>query len=160
MAIETISKLCEIKSGEVGKNAESFFCDSKFLLRNLFKTPKLLPPLLFHSDKRNMVESSGAKSCLGQSRGEQVAATCVTPLKKGRGKREREREFCQLPAIYQDPSARAWFEDLGSVDPDSSILSRLQKPDSFTLSTISTRFWESLVHGETHRIADVPDLCH
>lgn len=100
------------------------------------------------------------RSCLGQSRGEQVAATCVTPLKKGRGKREREREFCQLPAIYQDPFARAWFEDLGSVDPDSSILSRLQKPDSFTLSTISTRFWESLVHGETHRIADVPDLCH
>lgn len=58
---ETVAKLCEIKSyggWKFEKNSEWFLRDSKFLLRNLFKTPKLLPPLPFHSGKRNKVESS------------------------------------------------------------------------------------------------------
>ena len=129
---ETVAKLCEIKSYEVWKKfriiSPRFKIFSSKLVQNSKTSPSTALPLRQTQQSWKFQYCTVRRCCLGQSRGEQVAATCVvTPLKKGRGEREREREreFCQLPAIYQDPSARAWFEDLGSVDPDSSILSRL-----------------------------------
>ena len=99
---ETVAKLCEIKSYEVWKKfriiSPRFKIFSSKLVQNSKTSPSTALPLRQTQQSWKFQYCTVRRCCLGQSRGEQVAATCVvTPLKKGRGERERERERV-LPA--------------------------------------------------------------